>query len=84
MTKNLRAIYERGVLRLKEPLPLPDGTAVDVIVTSREATDTESQIQKDRPWDMLIQLLAECAIDTGIPNLAQHHDHYLYGISEKL
>jgi predicted DNA-binding antitoxin AbrB/MazE fold protein len=28
MTANLKAIYENGVLRLKEPLSLPDGAVV--------------------------------------------------------
>lgn len=36
MTTNLKAIYEQGVLRLREPLSLPNDTQVDVTVTSRE------------------------------------------------
>jgi hypothetical protein len=37
-----------------------------------------------RSWDTLTQLLAECAIDTGVPDLASQHDHYLYGSSRTL
>ncbi len=48
MTTNLRAIYERGVLRLTEPLPLPDGTEVDVTVTWREVGGDRSQVTDDR------------------------------------
>ena len=80
MTTNLKAIYEKGVLRLQEPLPLPEGAEVDVSVSLTEpengghSPETEAQ-----SWDALAQLLNECAIDTGVSDLAQQHDHYLYG-----
>ena len=81
MTTNLKAIYEQGVLRLKEPLSLPDGTQVDVTVTSHEEDNGKpSQVMDGRSWDTLTQLLADCEIDTGVPDLASLHDHFLYGI----
>jgi len=80
MTTNIKAIYEQGVLRLKEPLSLPDGTQVDLTVTSHEEDNGEpSQAMDGRSWDTLTQLLAECAIDTGIPDFARNHHRYLYG-----
>jgi predicted DNA-binding antitoxin AbrB/MazE fold protein len=36
MTANLKAIYDHGALRLKEPLSLPDGTQVDVTVIAHD------------------------------------------------
>lgn len=36
MTKEIEAIYERGVLRPLEPLPLPEGSRLDVIIISRD------------------------------------------------
>jgi predicted DNA-binding antitoxin AbrB/MazE fold protein len=79
MTKNIEAIYEHGVLRLKEPIALEDGAQVEVIVTSREpATSSPSEIVSD-----ISRLVEECAIDTGIPDLADQHDHYLYGKQKK-
>ena len=39
-TTTVRAVYQNGVLRPERPLPLADGTAVDVMVTSA-ATDDE-------------------------------------------
>jgi predicted DNA-binding antitoxin AbrB/MazE fold protein len=81
MTTNLKAIYEQGVLRLNEPLPLPDGAQVDVTVISREEDNRDRlQEMEARSWDSLTQLLDECSIDTGVPDLASQHDHYLYGI----
>lgn len=37
MTTTIEAIYEHGVLRLKEPIGLAEGEEVEVIVISREA-----------------------------------------------
>ena len=31
-------------------------------------------------WDLIIQ---ECQINTGITDLAEHHDHYIYGTSKR-
>jgi predicted DNA-binding antitoxin AbrB/MazE fold protein len=84
MTTNLKAIYEQGVLRLKEPLSLPDGTQVDVTVTSHEEENEPSPVMDVRSWDTLTQLLADCEIDTGVPDLAGQHHHYLYGIPKRL
>lgn len=57
-----------------ERLPLPDGTEVD-IMTSREAVDERSQAMDDQSWDVLTQLLSDCAINTGIPDLSSQHYH---------
>lgn len=83
MTTNLKAIYENGVLRLQEPLPLPEGAEVEVTVTASEDTGEHLQKTNGQAWDALTQLLAECSIDTGISDLAQQHDHYLYGVPKK-
>lgn len=78
MTTTVKAIYERGALRLTEPIELEDGTRVDVIVITREP-DNGDQVGADSSRDALEDLIAQCAIDTGIPDLAHQHDHYLYG-----
>ena len=82
MTANIKAIYENGVLRLKEALPIPEGAQVDVTVTLEENSDDSTRVE-DPSWDTFTQLLSECAIDTGIADLSQQHDHYLYGVPKK-
>ncbi|MEP6913372.1 MAG: hypothetical protein ABI923_11490 [bacterium] len=53
----------------------------DATASSQEGdSGGPSQVMDDHSWDALTQLLTECAIDTGVPDLAQQHDHYLYGI----
>jgi predicted DNA-binding antitoxin AbrB/MazE fold protein len=84
MTTNLKAIYENGVLRLEEPLSLPNGAAVDVQVTASDEGNGDRPKGSEDQWDALTQLLADCAIDTGTPDLASQHDHYLYGIPKRL
>jgi predicted DNA-binding antitoxin AbrB/MazE fold protein len=85
MTTNLKAIYEKGVLRLETTLPLPESAEVHVTVTTHEEDNGEpSQGIQDQSWDALTELLAECAIDTEVPDLARQHDHYIYGIPKRL
>jgi predicted DNA-binding antitoxin AbrB/MazE fold protein len=83
MTTNLKAIYENGVLRLEQPLPVPEGAEVDVTVSLSDADNGQPAQQTDnQSGDALTQLLKECAVDTGISDLAQQHDHYLYGLTK--
>jgi predicted DNA-binding antitoxin AbrB/MazE fold protein len=84
MTTNLKAIYENGVLRLEEPLSLPNGAEVDVQITASDEGNGDRSKGSEDQWDALAQLLADCAIDTGIPGLASQHDHYLHGIPKRL
>lgn len=79
MATAIEAVYEHGVLRPKEPLALEEGAEVEVIVISRE---TGAQVASETPDD-LSALLEKCAVDTGIPDLAQQHDHYLYGTPKR-
>jgi hypothetical protein len=37
----------------------------------------------EEDWDALMKLVEECQVDTGIPDLAHQHDHYLYGTPKR-
>ena len=85
MTTNLKAIYENGVLRLEQPLAVPEGSEVDVTINLSDADNgSHAQETDDQSWDALTKLLNECAIDTGVSDLAQQHDHYLYGLTKNV
>ena len=62
-----RAIVQDGQLVLKDPLQLPNGTEVTVDV---EVAEDEE--------DPLLWLAAH-AVDTGVTDGAEQHDHYIYG-----
>ena len=79
MSRRVKGVYQNGVIRLKEPLPLRDGAPVDVMVIATERSRDELQEMDESSWDTLAQLLSDCAIDTGIPDFARSHDRYLYG-----
>jgi predicted DNA-binding antitoxin AbrB/MazE fold protein len=50
MTVTVEAIYEQGILKLSQPIPLADGTRVEVMVISPPvelATQSPSEILQD-------------------------------------
>lgn len=61
----LEATVRGGQLVLDSAIPLPDGTRVQVRVESAEADP--------------LMFLAENAAPTGQRDLADRHDHYIYG-----
>ena len=78
----MKGTYQRGVIHLDEPLPLPDGAQVDVAVVATERGQNQLPEMDESSWDALTQLLADCAIDTGIADLASRHDYYLYAMAK--
>ncbi len=53
MTITIEAVYEQGVLRLLQPIPLAEGTRVEVTVIS-----TEAKPQNKTPREILAQIAA--------------------------
>ena len=78
MKRKLKATYVSGNLPLEEPLPLPDGTQVEIALKSTEGAIRESHEADEDSWDALLQLLSDCAIDTRIPDFARSHDRYIH------
>jgi len=78
MSTTRKAIYQNGALKLIEPIELDEGAEVDVVVL---VTDRKNgnEVDSVSSWNALADLVDECAIDTGISDLANQHDHYLYG-----
>jgi predicted DNA-binding antitoxin AbrB/MazE fold protein len=65
MAITVTAVYENGVFRPKQPMPLAEGTQVELTVhTATEAED---------PFEAVI---GTC---DGPPDGAANHDKYLYG-----
>ena len=77
MSTTLKAIYQNGTLKLIEPIELDEGAEVDVVVLVTEPRNGDEDTISS--WNALADLVDECAIDTGISDLAKQHDHYLYG-----
>jgi predicted DNA-binding antitoxin AbrB/MazE fold protein len=74
MTKSCAAVYENGVLRLREPLPLENGAAVEVIVVAAQTAPGASNIAEALAEIAALPLEAD---DQGF--CGADHDRVLYG-----
>jgi predicted DNA-binding antitoxin AbrB/MazE fold protein len=72
MTTAVKAVYQNGVFKPKEPLDLKDQTEVEVLIPSRSAPDDDPTGWKAA--ERLIGFIQDAPAD-----MAEHHDHYLYG-----
>ena len=73
MTKEIEAVYEQGVIRPLQPLDLPEGSRLDVIVITHEEPRTTSNA---------VEMLADiAALPLEGPNdtfSGREHDSILY------
>ena len=73
MTMTVDAIYENGQLKLAEPIPVAEGTKVQVTLTAIDAAAIDEQ-----DGDPLEAVIGIC--DVGPPvSVAAAHDQIAYG-----
>jgi predicted DNA-binding antitoxin AbrB/MazE fold protein len=78
MTRTIDAIYDGQVLRPLVPLDLQPNERCRITIESQ----TPSQaVGKKIP--RCVREILEMAEDLGVPDLAQQHDHYLYGLPKR-
>ncbi len=73
MQVSIQAVYKNGVFAplQRSKLNLREGQKVELVI----AKNNEEQAPAFA--------LADLAIETGIPDLAREHDHYLYGMPKR-
>ncbi len=71
--KVYEAVVKKGRIVPSDSLDLPEGTKVRITLNAR----VKSSHQK--PPDPL-ENIEKLAIETGLPDFSEEHDHYLYGI----
>lgn len=76
MTKLIEAIYEQGVLRPLEPLQIPEGARLDIILITREKMSAEQ-----RPADILAEIAA--LPEEGATDQFSGRDHHSILYPEK-
>lgn len=75
-----RAHFDGKNICPDEPVSLPEGVTLRVSVSpNAETLEAVREIPDHDSWDDLSKLIAQSQISTGISDLAQEHDHYLYG-----
>jgi len=52
----------------------------EVIEQTLDKAITSELSAEDEGWEMLMEAVDSNKMDTGIPDLADQHDHYLYGV----
>ncbi len=72
MTITTEAIYEQGVLRLSQPIPLAEGTHVQVIVISTKVSKSHT------PSEILAKIAALPLEGDSDKFSGQDHDKILY------
>jgi predicted DNA-binding antitoxin AbrB/MazE fold protein len=72
MTITTEAIYEQGVLKLSQPIPLSEGTRVEVIVISTKISENHA------PKEILAKIAALPLEGKGDEFSGQDHDKILY------
>lgn len=73
MTTAVKAIYENGVFKPKEPVKLQEKTEVEVLIPSEP-----SQINDDPTGWKAIDEIIGCIKDAPA-DVSENHDRYLYG-----
>jgi len=78
--QTFEAIYDGEVLRPQQPVDLEPNTRyrVTIEVSPTEEVAEERAVESG-PFDRILAL----AQDLGVPDLAEHHDHYLYGTPKR-
>jgi len=83
---SVRGKFQNGVARPVEPVEGRDGQTV--IITFLEGPGVRPETREgnltDPAWQALMQLTEDCAVETGITDLAHQHDHYLYRKPKKV
>lgn len=72
MTTAVKAIYEDGVFKPKEPVQLKEKTEVEVLMPGTEASASDSNGWKS--WERFAGLWKDATED----EIAENHDDHLY------
>jgi predicted DNA-binding antitoxin AbrB/MazE fold protein len=73
MTKEIEAVYEQGVIRPLQPLELPEGTRLDLIVITHEQPKTNGNAAK-----ILAEIAALPLEGSSDAFAGREHDSVLY------
>jgi predicted DNA-binding antitoxin AbrB/MazE fold protein len=77
MLRTLTVIFDGEVFRPTEPVDFEPGRSYRVTIEDQAATESST------PEPGVLDDLLDFTIDTGIEDLAEQHDHYLYGTPKR-
>lgn len=78
----IHAIYENGIFRPVAPVELPNNCEVDLMI--QRSTLSEAEPRTASPLAGIAVIASQHPQNPKLPqDLAEQHDHYLYGASKR-
>ena len=85
MLLSVKGMFQNGVARPAEFVKGREGQPVVIIFLEEYPVNSATREVRDEDvtWNTLAHLVEDCAVETGVVDLAHQHDHYLYGKAKK-
>jgi hypothetical protein len=80
---SIRGTFRNGSAQPEESVEGREGQPVIITFLEDGAAPEASDIDMEAEWRAFQELLEACQVDSGIPDLAHEHDHYLHGKPKK-
>lgn len=80
--QSIEGVFKDGVVHPREPISYPESHPVIITfleVPTNSQTVEVSEEKYRAGWDKLFSIIENCQMETGIADLADQHDRYLYG-----
>ena len=77
MSTTVKAVYEDGVFKPKEPVSLEEHAEVEVVIPTLTARVIEADEGDPSGWKAIDELIG--CIKGAPSDVAENHDKYLYG-----
>lgn len=75
MTQPIAATYEHGVLRPDQPIELPEGSRVELVILTQPAAASPHAVSR-----ILSEIAAQPVTGNGDLHTARDHDRVLYSV----
>ncbi|MGH9937409.1 MAG: hypothetical protein ACREAM_14275 [Blastocatellia bacterium] len=80
---SVKGVFQNGVAKPMDVVEGRDGQIVIITFLEEKETPQKFAPEQDNEWDVLMKLIEECSMSTGVGDLAHQHDHYLYGTTKR-
>jgi predicted DNA-binding antitoxin AbrB/MazE fold protein len=77
--RSVEGILQNGVIQLNQPISGRDGQKVLIVFLQEK----QEPMIPNSAWKDFAQILTQCQVSTGIPDLAHQHDYYLHGTPKR-
>jgi predicted DNA-binding antitoxin AbrB/MazE fold protein len=77
MSTTVKAVYEDGVFKPKEPVSLQEHAEVEVLIPNPAPSPVATDDNDTTGWKAIDELIG--SVRSGLTDVAERHDEYLYG-----